>query len=116
MATYPDASASCPIPVCTLTSDSDESAETLDCADSVRSFALSGFSPCQSANWFRTQRENSSRTLQDGFQSRIVPSHALLAAIETASTHILNAHLSFAEALVVGLSAEDIAFPFHSFW
>lgn len=93
-----------------------EQEQTFSETDYVSDFALSGYSPALANNALGRRYETHSRTVQNDYTSMRTPNFALSIAGETAFSHRLNTDISCAEALVVGLPAEDISFPFNTFW
>ena len=93
-----------------------EQEQTFSETDYVSDFALSGYSPVLANNTFARRYETHSRTVQNDYTNTRTPNLALSIAEESAVLHRLNIDISCAEALVVGLSAEDISFPFNTFW
>lgn len=93
-----------------------EQAQTFSEVDYVSDFALSGYSPALANNALGRRYETHSRTVQNDYTNMRTPNLALSIAEESAVSHRLNTDISCAEALVVGLPAEDISFPFNTFW
>lgn len=93
-----------------------EEESTFSAVDYVSDFALSGYSPVLANNAFARRYETHSRTVQNDYTNTRTSNLALSIAEESAISHRLNTDISCAEALVVGLPAEDISFPFNSFW
>ncbi len=91
-----------------------EKEQTFSESDYLSDFALSGYSPAWTNNIFNRRCESYSRTAQN--TNTHTPVFALSAAGESAASHRLNSDISYAEALVVGLPAEDISYPFNTFW
>ncbi len=93
-----------------------EQEQTFSEVDYVSDFALSGYSPALANNALGRRYETHSRTVQNDYTNTRTPNLALSIAEETVLSHRLNTDISYAEALVVGLPAEDISFPFNTFW
>ena len=114
LAGYPPYGTAVPAPEQAMLTTEQE--QTFSETDYVSDFALSGYSPALANNAFSRRYETHSRTVQNDYTDTRTPNFALSAAEETVASHCLNIDISCAEALVVGLPAEDISFPFNTFW
>ncbi len=95
-----------------LTTDGDEE---LSSSDELPLFALTGYSPVLYNSAFSRRTESQVR-LGESQPNEHLSRTTLIAIEEACVENRMSNDISYGEALVVGLPAWDIPFPFHSFW